>query len=393
MNPALILAVLAVLSAALVVGRRRRRELSDSLIRSADRERLLESELEQARIESSKTVSVLDSIAEEFLAVDREGKIVMMNCSAEKTFGVNSRESAGKPLIAVMRYAAITDLLNATLASGKSGSAEVNLYLTEERSFEARCVPFVSDGTLKGAVLLLHDITRIQKLERVRREFVANVSHELRTPLTAIQGFAETLLGGALSDSGHNREFVQTIHSKAVQLTRMVDDLLDLSAIESGAKPLESRPVLLRELIQSALTELAPLAEKEGVKIRLLDMSDPALSLNADPGQMKRVLLNLIENAVKFNRTGGNVEISAQSAGRQVVIEVKDTGMGIDQDDLERVFERFYRAEKGRAREKGGTGLGLAIAKHIVESHGGKIEAESRVPAGSTFRVILPSEK
>jgi two-component system phosphate regulon sensor histidine kinase PhoR len=349
----------------------------------------LESALGEAQDEKEHLSAILSSMMEQVLAVDGSGKVVLLNPSAERLFGVQRAEAVGKPFLEVIRQAAISDLCRQVLADGRERSEELRLFLPDERFFELRALPIQLSGQERGALVVLHDVTRIMRLENLRKEFVANVSHELRTPLTSIQGFAETLLSGALSDSKNNREFVETIDQQAGRLTRLVDDLLDLSAIESGRKKPQAADIPLAALAKEVAAQLQPQAQKRSVAI-VLEIPE-SFSVKADRDQLRQVLINLFDNAIKFNRPQGSVTVSARQEGSSATISVRDTGMGIPEADLPRIFERFYRVDKARSRELGGTGLGLAIVKHIVEAHGGSVRAESAPQQGTVFHIVLPA--
>ena len=231
---------------------------------------------------------------------------------------------------------------------------------------------------------------RAVKLEQMRREFVANVSHELRTPLASIKGFVETLRGGAMRDAKHRDEFLEEIEKASDRLIMLVDDLLELAAIESGKRipVLDSFDIL--DLAREAVIGLKPQAEEKRVTVRVENEKAP-IRVRADRSQILRVLTNLLDNAIKFNLEHGRVSIHARAGDRNVVVEVKDTGRGIPPGDLPRLFERFYRVDKDRSVELGGTGLGLSIVKHIVESHGGKVSVLSELGSGSCFTFSLPA--
>ncbi|OGR94054.1 MAG: hypothetical protein A2V88_10125 [Elusimicrobia bacterium RBG_16_66_12] len=222
----------------------------------------------------------------------------------------------------------------------------------------------------------------------MRRDFVANVSHELRTPLASIKGFAETLREGAVDDKEHRIEFLRTIEEHADHLTKMVDDLLDLSAIESGHRLPRLEPEDLAVLLTESVRAFAPIAGDRGVALEALPLPLLPKAL-ADRDQFRQILANLLDNAIKYTERGGRVEVSAEASAGGLSVAVRDTGAGIPADDLPRVFERFYRVDKARSREAGGTGLGLSIVKHLVEAHGGKVSVESRQPGGSVFRFTL----
>ena len=242
---------------------------------------------------------------------------------------------------------------------------------------------------LRGEVLLaLRDVTEAKRVEATRKDFVANASHELRTPVSAIAGAAETLLGGALADPGRTREFVEIIHRQAERLRSLVRDLLDLSRIESGHWTIEVGPVELEPLCRRSLEAVAAMAQRKGIELGC--EVAPDLAARADARALEQVLVNLLDNAVKFTPEGGRAGVAAAAEGDRVVVSVSDTGPGIARHHLPRLFERFYRADPGRARESGGTGLGLAIAKHLVQAQGGEIGVESG-PGGSRFWVRLAS--
>jgi len=249
-------------------------------------------------------------------------------------------------------------------------------------------------GALEAALAKLAekaegDQVRTKALEQLRRDFVANVSHELRTPLTAIQGFAETLLDGALEDPEHRREFVEDIARNAEMLKKLIDDLLTLSAIESKEAKLDFRPLRLSEVWKRVLPTLSHQAITFQVSLAA-ELPDSLPPVVADPDKLGQVFLNLVANAVKYNQPGGSVTVRASEDHGHVRVSVSDTGIGIPEEDLPRLFERFYRVDKGRSRDLGGTGLGLSIVKHIVEAHQGSVSVESVQDQGSVFSFTLP---
>jgi two-component system phosphate regulon sensor histidine kinase PhoR len=256
------------------------------------------------------------------------------------------------------------------------------------RNFSVTAAPVRAAGA-NGAVLVLHDITELRRLERVRRDFVANVSHEFKTPLTAIQGFAETLLNGALDDRANRKRFVEIIREHARRLARLTDDLLKLSRIEAGRLELEIRPVPVEALVNGCVETARLKAEAKGIEIHV-ETQKGSPPIRGDGVQLGEVLQNLLDNAVQYTPTGGRVEVISCANGQNVVFTVADTGIGVPEADLERIFERFYRVDAARSREAGGTGLGLSIARHIVEAHGGRIWVESAVGLGSRFHFSIP---
>jgi two-component system phosphate regulon sensor histidine kinase PhoR len=332
----------------------------------------------------SRLAAVLDQMAEGVVAVDAEGRVLLINPALSRLLALDAAQARGRGYLESLRHRGLAELVGEVLLTGRPGAREMRLFAPEELVFDAHAAPLSQAGRSAGALVVLHDITRLRRLEQIRRDFVANVSHELRTPLASIKGYAETLRDGALDDKKHRLEFVTTIEEQAVHLTKLVDDLLDLSAIESGHRPPRLASGALRPLLESAAKEAAPSAADR--KVRVVPRPPeglPAASFDAD--QIRQVLANLVSNAVKYSEPGGLVELSATVVDGEIVVSVRDEGVGIPDADLPRVFERFYRVDKSRTREEGGTGLGLAIVKHLVEAHGGRVWVASRQPGGSTF--------
>jgi two-component system phosphate regulon sensor histidine kinase PhoR len=339
--------------------------------------------------EKTRLSAMLSNMVEAVVAVDPSGRVSEINPAAARLFSIRG-EALGKPFLEAIRNDALDSLLKSVLRDNALKRGEVRVFRPEEAVFEAQAVPLTLEGRCAGALLVLHDITRLRRLEQVRKDFVANVSHELKTPLASIQAAAETLRLGAIEDASHRGEFVEGIEKDARRMARLVSDLLDLSSIESGRRPPEIEPVSLAGVAREAAEALATLAGPKGVsvEVRLPEGLPP---VRADKGQLRQVLANLLDNAVKFNRQGGKVLVSARAGAGAVVVSVSDTGLGIPQDSLTRVFERFYRVDKARSRDLGGTGLGLAIVKHIVEAHGGTVSVESEPGRGSEFRFTWPA--
>jgi two-component system phosphate regulon sensor histidine kinase PhoR len=241
----------------------------------------------------------------------------------------------------------------------------------------------------RGALVILHDITGIERLERIRKDFVANVSHEMRTPLTAIRGYAETLLSGAITDDEHNRRFIEIIQAHAIRLNNIASDLLTLSDLESGRRDTEPGPISIEEAVNTAFLTVEAEARIRGVNLVRGPMSDAIIVGHAL--RLEQALVNLLDNAVKFNKEGGEAKVeSGIGPDGRAYIAVSDTGRGIPSDDLPRIFERFYRVDKARSREVGGTGLGLSIVRHVVERMEGTIKVESRLGRGTVFTISFP---
>ena len=266
---------------------------------------------------------------------------------------------------------------------------EIVILEPEERTFQVYAAPVLRGSELDGAVLVFHEITELRRLENVRRDFVANVSHEIRTPLTSIKGYAETLLDGAIKDKKNAEDFLGIISSDSNRLVQLVDDLLDLTRIESGKLNLKMSPYSLEAIVDRVFVGLKEQSQKSRITLRK-EVPPGLPDVNVDEASIAQVLLNLISNGIKYNRDGGSVVVSALKDGDFVRVNVSDTGIGIPEQDISRIFERFYRVDKARSREMGGTGLGLAIAKHIVQSHNGDVFVESELEKGSTFSFTLP---
>ncbi|HAZ08799.1 MAG TPA: PAS domain-containing sensor histidine kinase [Elusimicrobia bacterium] len=333
--------------------------------------------------DKSRLAAVLDQMAEGVVAVDADGRVLLVNPALSRLLGIDATQARGRGHLESLRHHGLAELVGEVLRDSLPAARELRLFSPEELVFDANAAPLQQDGCPDGALVVLHDITRMRRLEQVRRDFVANVSHELRTPLSSIKGFAETLLEGALDDKENRRGFVKTIEEQAVHLSKLVDDLLDLSSIESGHRQPKLAQTDLRALAVDVIRHFTPAAAERGVTLTF-SSSGPSAAL-VDFEQVRQVLANLIDNAIKYTESGGRVAITLETRGAEVVVSVSDTGVGIPETDLTRVFERFYRIEKARTREAGGTGLGLAIVKHLVEAQGGRVWVESRQPGGSTF--------
>jgi two-component system phosphate regulon sensor histidine kinase PhoR len=258
------------------------------------------------------------------------------------------------------------------------------------RAFDVTAAP-LPDG---GVVAVLRDLTETERVEKTRRDFIANVSHELRTPLTSIQGYTETLLDSLSENSVSTREFLEIIRKNAVRMSRLTEDLLTLARVESGETRFDPEPVSPLELLNDAEESFREIARSQGVELKIVDGQIPLESLPqvlADREAIHQVFSNLIDNAMKYGRSGARIELGARAAGRGIEFFVRDFGAGISSEHLPRLFERFYRVDKARSRESGGTGLGLAIAKHIMRAHAGSIRAESELSRGSIFLFTLPA--
>jgi two-component system phosphate regulon sensor histidine kinase PhoR len=358
--------------------------LGQSLRRTVPRIREL---VESLQLEGARREAILTSMVEGVLAVDKDLRVTFCNNSFARTVAARVPVSPGIQLLELVRDPELTEIMNAVLATGEPVERQVNLRAAEGHSFEVLASPLAGPST-RGALAILHDVTELERLERVRKDFVANVSHELRTPLAAIRGYAETLLDGALDDQKHNRRFVEIIHAQATRLSNIASDLLTISELESSETAPPPKPVSVKAALESALRTVESAARLRDVRIVCGELDDPVVLGNEL--KLEQVFVNLLDNAVKFNRPGGEVRVEIRSSQHTGQIVISDTGIGIPSGDLPRIFERFYRVDKARSREMGGTGLGLSIVKHVVEQMGGTVVVESRVGEGSRFTLTVP---
>jgi len=388
------LVLLAALLVPPVYGYREARGLARTAERSADAaqrraERAALEKLNRLLLEKAQMDVILQHMADGILLVDQHRRIVLVNPAAERMLGVAPHEALGRDHLEVTHHFDLDERMARVLATGEPETLEIRRAHPEEQILEARLNLAVSGGE-RSVLVMLRDITRSRQLEQMRTEFVSNVTHELRTPLTSIQGFAETLLEGALDEPETARHFVEIMLRESRHLGALIDELLDLSRVESGRFRMQRRPTAPGDLIATTVARLAQKAERAGLTLSA-DVPEGLPLVNGDPDRLVQVLSNLVENAIKYTPAGGRVSLSARHEDGRVLMAVTDTGVGIPRADLGRIFERFYRVDKARTRATGGTGLGLAIAKHIVEAHGGTIAVESEVGKGSTFTVSLPA--
>ncbi len=339
--------------------------------------------------------AIFASMVEGVIAVDDGRRIIELNPAAYSLCGIPSSIGAGAALEEALPMPQVTALIDGILEhKPPRTSLVVEFHRATDgatRILEMQATP-LGDGAHigAGALLVLHDVTDLRHLERIRQDFVANVSHELRTPITSIQGFVETLLEGALTDPRVSRRFVEIIRKHAERLRTLIDDLLMLARVEEREEQgtLSTQQVEISELLRSVADWCMPLAKDKHIALSL--ESSVRGSVRVNQSLFEQALVNLVENAIKFTEPGGNVTLLAREHQQGIVFAVRDTGIGIEKEHLPRVFERFYRADRSRSRNEGGTGLGLAIVKHIVRAHGGDVEVSSQIGRGSTFTVRVP---
>lgn len=342
--------------------------------------------------QKNEQIAIMSSMTEGVLAINPESAVLSCNRAAAELFGLQPNAILGRPLHEVIRNTELIDFTTKVLNANKSKECRVSIYEPEERNLNVvgSRMP-AKKGAIGGAVLVFTDLTQIQKLEGVRKEFVANVSHELKTPITSIQGYVETLLDGALDDAANAQNFLEIISKHATRLGQIVDDLLELSRIEElnddEVQHLKLTP--LNPIVEATIKDFQSAADSRSISIVTQIDNDVALVLNAK--LFSHALSNLLDNALKYSDQGSTVTFRTKVDTTQTTLDLIDTGQGISKEHLTRIFERFYRVDKGRSREVGGTGLGLSIVKHIARIHHATLEVESKVGEGSTFRFIFPN--
>ena len=344
-----------------------------------------QNQIEDLTIQRQHLLTVVSSMREGVLVTDAEGFVRLANPAFRQLFDIDD-EVDGRTPLELTRQEQLEDLIVRTLTTGEPQIAEVQVHGPPNRTV-ALAGTHLGGGV--GTIVVARDVTELVLSGRMRRDLVANVSHELKTPLTAIRGYAETLRYGEVDDEETGRRFVDRILQQCARLQALLEDLLTLSRLESLEDQSERTPVRLDTLLEECLDSIAPqVAEKE---IELEVEAQPMLTFDGDRDALERLVINLLDNAVKYNRKGGRVDAHLLQEKGQIVFSVSDTGIGIPASSLTRVFERFYRVDKGRSRDEGGTGLGLAIVKHVAQLHGGHVEVQSQLGGGSTFRVHLPA--
>ena len=336
--------------------------------------------------------ATMNSMREGVLILDHDMRIIAFNSAANDTFKSGDSRLEAQRLSDLTRNPSIHDAFHAALEDGQHVEAKVEMRRGDRRIFDLRVAPlrFESTERTRGAIGVFFDITQLERLERVRQEFLSNVSHELRTPLTAIMAFVETLEEGALEDPENNRRFLMVIRKNAERMHNLINDILELSSIEAGIVTVEPRQVHLAAVVDDITIALAAKAGSHSVTIR--NEIEKDVVVFADPRRLEQMLTNLVDNAIKFNREGGEVTLTHHSNSTRDFIAVTNTGDGVSSEHIERIFERFYRIDRARSRDMGGTGLGLAIVKHLASAHGGEASVQSKPGDGATFTIELPKQ-
>lgn len=355
---------------------------------------VLDEKIRAITLHKNEQDAVLSSMTEGVLAVDMDERVLSLNQTAARLLGVHQTDARGRNLQEVIRSVELERFVARVITSGESVEGEVVLRHGEERFLQVHGTLLRgTTGKEIGALLVINDITRLRRLETMRRDFVANVSHELKTPVTSIKGFVETLREGALDDPEKAREFLEIISKQAERLEAIIEDLLTLSRIEQDAKKdqVERVEVNLAGVLEAAISDCEAKASERGVRV-LLDCSQKTQA-RINPRLIEQAIVNLLDNAIKFSEPKSTVKVSADVNADGLILSVRDWGCGIPEEHLPRLFERFYRVDKSRSRKQGGTGLGLSIVKHIVQAHGGSVTVESIPGEGSVFSIRIPQNQ
>jgi two-component system phosphate regulon sensor histidine kinase PhoR len=332
--------------------------------------------------------AILESISDGVVAVDIQSNILLANQAAKELFGI-SDDVSGKYFLEVFFDSRLDRALQNVVNKGTKSTITIHTKLEEPKILKIDAASLKIDGLTVGAVMLMQDITELHRLEQMRSDFAANVSHELKTPLTSIKGFVDTLLEGTVEDLGTAKRFLEIIGIETDRLSRLINDILSLSEIELKKGNTLSKRINIPDILKDTIEMMKPHAGAKEISLGYLFASDEVW-LNANTDRIKQMAINLIDNAIKYTPAGGSITILLEDFGDRIILRVKDTGIGIAKEHIPRIFERFYRVDKGRSRTMGGTGLGLAIVKHIVKSMNGHIEINSEPGKGTEFAVHIP---
>lgn len=349
---------------------------------------LLKERISVLENENNRIHAILNSMIEGVISVDKDTRVLSLNPTSEKIFNISQNKAVGSIFLEAFPNNDIAEVINQVFKKEEFISRELTLVWPVQKCFQVNASPIFESGVLNGCLLVIHDITEVRRLETMRRDFVANVSHELKTPLTSIKGFVETLLEGALEDKENSVNFLKIINSHADRLNTLINDLLDLSHMESNEVVLKKERFNLAKLVDELMLGFKSQAKKKQVELE--SELPKGLEVFGDKSKIEQVITNLINNAIKYNKDKGFIRVYSEQSANEVKIVVEDSGSGIPARDLPRIFERFYRVDKARSRELGGTGLGLSIVKHIIELHSGSVGVESTEGLGSKFFFTLP---
>ena len=369
----------------LLGGITRARRVGLALERLLARQRELDRQVSK---DAAEVRAVLAALTDGLLVVDSSQHILICNPAFEELYG-QSRIATGTALLDIIRDSDVIEAIRAALDQARPRVAEVSAP-DRKKQLQLTAVPITQNGEASGVVAVFHDISRLKQADEIRRDFVANVSHELRTPLSIFHGNLETLLEPGDLDEDETRHIYEVMKRHSDRLNLLVNDLLSLARLESKEAKLQLAEIKLRDFLEGVTRDWAKRLAGKNLRLEL-EVSDNFPTLRVDERQLEEVVHNLLDNAVKYSHQNGRILIQAGAPDQEVVLSVRDEGVGIAANDLPRIFERFYRADRARSRELGGTGLGLSIVKHIAQLHGGRLEAESVVGEGTTIRVILPN--
>lgn len=361
-----------------------RRTSSDISKKTAD----LRTKLEAADEEAKRVMAIVESMVEGVVVIDNAQRILLINSVLSRAFDLKREDIQGRFFWEVFRDPTINEMIAKGLKDRYASTLEHSILLSNS-IFQIQISPVFKASEFLGVTAVFHDVTKLKELERMRSDFVANVSHELKTPLTSIMGSVETLKEGAAQDPGDRSRFLNIIEEHSKNLHHLIEDLLLLSKMESGRENLKREKLDAEKILKKVIETLDLVLNSKKIKVNL-DFSEKPFLIFGDPKSMEQVFSNLIDNAVKYNEPGGKIAVRGFYETDTAKIEIEDTGIGIPDSDIPRVFERFYRVDKSRSRESGGTGLGLAIVKHIIERHSGQIQVKSHPQKGSTFTITLP---
>ncbi|MEW9670726.1 two-component system histidine kinase PnpS [Ammoniphilus sp. 3BR4] len=352
----------------------------------------LESQMKEIKENEEKLFGVLNNMVSGVILIGESRRILLVNSAIEGFLGYTEKSWVGKLHIEAGLNFGLSQLIDRCFATGEKIRDEVHIYYPHEKVVDANLAPYTTDnGEVKGVVVVLHDITAIRRLEKMRSEFVANVSHELKTPITSIKGFAETLLDGAMEDKDILKQFLGIIHMESERLHRLINDILDLSKIEQKRLPLQMEEVDLADLLTMINQNLQEKITAKRIHVQMPKIKH--LIVEGDRDRLQQIIINLFDNAITYTPDDGTILFNIEDFKDSIQLSVIDNGIGIPESEIHRIFERFYRVDKGRARNSGGTGLGLAIVKHLVESHHGKITVSSQEGKGTNFTLCLPKKQ
>ncbi|MFD2446306.1 two-component system histidine kinase PnpS [Bacillus sp. CGMCC 1.16607] len=346
--------------------------------------------VKKQEMQQDRLSTLIENMGSGLILIDNRGYISLINKAYKELFTVDTNQFLFKLYYDVLKHKEITELIEEIFMTEQKIVKQLLLPLSiERRYFQVFGSPIIGTyNEWKGVLLVFHDITEIKKLEQMRKDFVANVSHELNTPITSIKGFSETLLDGAMKDQATLEQFLSIILKESDRLQALIQDLLDLSKIEQQGFRLNIEEIDIMQLLKEVKTMLHNKADHKEISLQVIE-KDSRVFINGDYYRLKQVFINLFNNAINYTSPGGKVEIEVKDEETKVCVQIKDTGIGIEKEEIPRIFERFYRIDKARGRNSGGTGLGLAIVKHIIEAHKGQIFVESEIDKGSTFTICL----